>query len=393
MSMQQNEEMSLNRFSLRLIGWVTLLWGFSDSFWLYLASTYIEQATGTENVSLFYVPVFLAVIGVLFVMHEIVRALGKTAFLSILLFVLAGAAIYLSIVPASLGGLVALALLFLSMNVGWVALDALLEDFSRDSYSGRIRGMHLTVMNIGILIAPFLATRVLDRYGFSGIFFGSALVYMAIFIFTVIGFRSTNYRFKERIAPLAILRKVRRMPDILRIYAVSFVLEAFYVGMLIYLPFRLTDLGFTWLQIGPMYTIMLIPFVVIQYPLGLLADRSAGERRLLVGALLLLALSTVLVAVLTTTSFVWWAVALFVTRIGAASVEVLRDSYFYRHVDGEDGDLIAFFRTARPAAYIVSSIFMAGLLLFFPVASVFWLVALLAAGSIFFALRLRDTRR
>ena len=390
--MKQNEELSMNMFSLRLIGWISLLWGFADAFWLYLASTYIKDVTGSENVSLFYVPVFLAVIGVLFVLHELIRWLGKTTFLSILLFILSVGAIYLSVVPASWAGLVVLALLFLSMNVGWVALDAVLEDFSRDAYSGRIRGMHLTVMNIGILIAPFLATRILDQYGFPAIFFGSALIYMAIFIFTVLGFRRINYRFKEKIAPMAIIRKVRRMPDILRIYAVSFVLESFYAAMTVYLPFRLLDLGFSWLQIGSMYTIMLIPFVVIQYPIGLIADRYSGEREMLLGALVILMISTATVALLVSSSFWWWAAVLFITRIGAASVEVLRDSYFYKHVDGEDGDLIAFFRTSRPAAAIVSSLLMAGLLLFFPVASVFWLVVLLTFGGFFVALRMRDVR-
>jgi len=390
--MKQNEELSMNMFSLRLIGWISLLWGFADAFWLYLASTYIKDVTGSENVSLFYVPVFLAVIGVLFVLHELIRWLGKTTFLSILLFILSVGAIYLSVVPASWAGLVVLALLFLSMNVGWVALDAVLEDFSRDAYSGRIRGMHLTVMNIGILIAPFLATRILDQYGFPAIFFGSALIYMAIFIFTVLGFRRINYRFKEKIAPMAIIRKVRRMPDILRIYAVSFVLESFYAAMTVYLPFRLLDLGFSWLQIGSMYTIMLIPFVVIQYPIGLIADRYSGEREMLLGALVILMISTATVALLVSSSFWWWAAVLFITRIGAASVEVLRDSYFYKHVDGEDGDLIAFFRTSRPAAAIVSSLLMAGLLLFFPVASVFWLIVLLTFGGFFVALRMRDVR-
>jgi hypothetical protein len=47
----------------------------------------------------------------------------------------------------------------------WVALDVLLENYSKDNLSGRIRGFYLMVMNIGFLLAPYLSTQILSRLG------------------------------------------------------------------------------------------------------------------------------------------------------------------------------------------------------------------------------------
>ena len=80
------------------------------------------------------------------------------------------------------------------------------------------------------------------------------------------------------------------------------------------------------------------------------------------------------------------------TRVGAASLEMLRDSYFYKRIDSRDVDLINFFRTTLPVAYIVGSIISGVLLIYFPIKSVFIFIALLALTGIITALRLVDNK-
>jgi MFS family permease len=385
-------ENSVEGFSRRLIGWSSLLLGFADALWLYLASTYIRQATGSDNVGLFYLAAYVVILVILFFLHTLIHWLGKTTLFSILLFTVVTATIFLSVVPVSMVGIVALMLLIVGMTVAWVALDTLLEDVSEDERSGRIRGLHLTLVNAGILGAPFLASRILDRFDFSGVFFGSALVYMAVFLLVTVGLRRTNHRFRERILPLTTWRKVRQMPDILRIYGASLALEFFFAIMVIYAPFRLLELGFSWTTIGSMYTIMLIPFVLIQYPAGRLADMRWGEKEMLLGALAIMILTTGATALTQTTSFIWWAGMLCLSRVGAATLEVLRDSYFYKHIDGDDGDLIAFFRTSRPVGNILAALLAAGTLLFFSLGSVFWLSAGVSLLALIGVWQLQDTR-
>ena len=137
---------------------------------------------------------------------------------------------------------------------------------------------------------------------------------------------------------------------------------------------------------------MLIPFVLLQYPLGILADKRMGEKELLVSSIAIVFGSTFVLGFLGAQDLWLWAAVLFTTRIGVAGIEILRDSYFYKQIDGEDLDVIAFFRTARPVANIIGAVLSAGLLFFFPLTSIFFMVAGVVFLSLFVALSLRDTR-
>jgi membrane protein YdbS with pleckstrin-like domain len=51
-----------------------------------------------------------------------------------------------------------------------------------------------------------------------------------------------------------------------------------------------------------------------------------------------------------------WAALLLLSRVGAASIEVARDSAFFKHVDSRDLSVIAVLWTAMPLAYLISPI-------------------------------------
>ncbi|MEI8103629.1 MAG: MFS transporter [Candidatus Moraniibacteriota bacterium] len=356
-----------------------------------MSSSYLRAASGTENVGLFYGVVFACVLGLLFLLPGFIRRLGKTTLLSLLLFFLALAMLVLSILSPSFLGMALLGTVIVINSVAWVVIDIILEDFSTDNSSGRIRGWHLMLMNTGILAGPLLASQLMDRVGFWGIFLASAFLYVLVFLWIILGLHSVNFHFKREVAWKGFWRKIRTTPDILRIYGVSFALEFFYVVMIVYMPLRLLDLGFSWTQIGLIFTVMLLPFVIIQYPLGVLADKRWGEKEMLLIALAILAVSTGVAAFSSSTSLGFWMVVLFVTRIGAAAIEVLRDAYFYKQIDGDDGDIIAFFRTTRPTANIVVAILGAVLLLWFPLTIVFILSVLVSMSVLCMTFSLKDT--
>ena len=88
--------------------------------------------------------------------------------------------------------------------------------------------------------------------------------------------------------------------------------------------------------------------------------------KILIASLLIACLATTGLIFVTSPNIVWLASLLFMSRVGIAGVEVLRDSYFYKQVDADDTDLIAFFRTTRPVANIVATLGLLALFLFFP---------------------------
>ena len=187
-----------------------------------------------------------------------------------------------------------------------------------------------------------------------------------------------------------IFRKVRVKADIMRIYYISFVLEFFYALMVIYTPIYLRDLGYSWENIGWIFTAMLIPFVVLQYPMGILADKKTGEKEFLIVALFIMACSTFAIYFIGTGTAAVWAAILFATRIGAALIEILRDSYFFKKIDATDVDVINFFRTSLPIANIVAAALSSLILIFAPIKFTFLLTGLIVLSAIYPALKLVD---
>ncbi|MEI6588255.1 MAG: MFS transporter, partial [Candidatus Moraniibacteriota bacterium] len=130
------------------------------------------------------------------------------------------------------------------------------------------------------------------------------------------------------------------------------------------------------------FSVMLLPFVVLQYPMGFLADKKMGEKKLLIFALFIMAFSAIAVYLTNSPSALIWSLVMLGTRIGAAMVEILRDSYFYKRIDGDDVDLIGFFRTAMPVGYILAASLSFVFLLFLPLSAIFILSALVVFSAL-----------
>lgn len=366
----------------RRIGLLSFLFGFAGAFPLYIASSYFEEAIGSSNVSFFYLLTFGGVLLALFFLQGVLRRFGTSSFFLSLLFGAIAVQLPLVLFPVSFGLAFLLVLYFLLITVAWATLDIILERFSEDRLSGRIRSFHLTAMNAGLLLAPFLSTRLMEHFGFPGVFAASLALFSFLFVISILALLGTEFRPTVRVSLFETIRKAFRRADIRRIYAVSFAMEFFYAVMIVYTPIRLRELGMDWSDIGIVFTVMLLPFVLVQIPLGILADKRTGEKEFLICSLFVATFSTAIVAFIGGIDIVLWAAALFATRLGIASIEVLRDSYFYKRIDGEDGDLIAFFRTASPVGNIAAAAIAGVWLFLFPLSSIF----LLPAGVLLLAL-------
>ncbi len=383
---------SANLKGSHAINVLSFIFGFADSLFVYVLSSFFARVIGSDNVGVFYLVTFTIVFVLLWQLRSLIHRIGgsiRTFFLLILAAIATSAG--LSMIPIGWPAAVLVVLLLVVTNLAWVTLDVVLEEFSEDGVTGRVRGLHLTIMNAGILLAPFFSTKVLAMADFGGIFFGITLGYVILLALSIIFLRNGRTPETADMEARSAWRKMLREPNLLSIYIISFALEFFYVIMVIYTPIHLLALGFSWEDIGLVFTVMLLPFVLLQYPLGVLADKRFGEKEFLIMSLGLAFAVTMAIGLFSSTSLFFWAVLLFLSRVGAAGIEVLRDAYFYKQIDGGDDDLIAFFRTARPAANIVGAVLAIPLLALFPLQSVFFLASAVLLVSLFFAFRLEDT--
>jgi len=386
--LHHKEKLDKNKISL--ITFITFLIGFSNAILAYIMSSYFKLATGTENFGVFYVILFSIFLISLLNLHKAVVFLGKN---NVFYFALLAKLLVIALLafgnPSFLG--VFLLMVFVVLGgIEWASLDLILEGYSIDKMSGRIRGLHLTVLNLGILFGPFLSVYILEKMDFQGIFIFSFIFNAFVFIFALLGFRKIKNRISQREGILLVIRKALKRKDVVRIYSISFVLEFFYAAMVIYMPIYLRDLGYSWGGIGWIFTAMLIPFVLVQYPMGFLADKKTGEKEFLILALLIMGCSTIWIYFMGAGSIFLWSAVLFLTRIGAALIEVLRDSYFFKRVDGEDVDLINFFRTAYPVGFIVASFIFSLMLFVISMKTIFLLTGIVVLLGIYAAVKLED---
>jgi len=380
----------LNKNKIYLVITLSFLLGFSSSLLAYVASSYFKQASGSENIGGFYLIIYGIILIALLNFHRFILWLGKSKLLFLgyfLKILLITALIFSSI---NYLGIFLLISYFIISSISWVDLDIILESFSIDKASGRIRGILLTMVNLGFLLGPILSADLLEEYGYSAIFLLIFFLHLVIINLAVLGLRGLNHKIRRQITLKNLWNKIKQRRNVRMIYWISFTLEFFYAIMVIYTPLYLLDLGFAWHEIGIIFTIMLLPFILFQYPAGLIADKKTGEKEMLFGAIFLMGLFTLLIFIGKSYTLWEWAFLLFGTRLGAALVEILRDSYFYKRIDGRDIDMINFFRTAQSVAYISAAILSVIWLSFFPLSSIFLLLALVVLGALYPAFILED---
>lgn len=389
--MLQHEE-KLDEGKIKLVSFISFLIGFSQAIIIYILSSYFKLISGTENVGLFYLFSYVIVLFILINMHKLVRSLGKSRIFLFAVLIKIIAAFLLIYFTPSFWCIIFAAFYLIFAGVEWTALDVILESFSTDKFSGRIRGLHLTILNLGFLFGPLISVKLLDKFDFYGIFFTLFFFNILVFIIALIGLNHVDHRFNHNFSALEVAKRMFHRKEIARIYYISFVLELFYALMIIYVPIYLTDLGFSWDDIGWAFTVMLIPFVILQYPAGYLADKKWGERKFLIFSLVVMLISTLVVFFTSSKSVAVWAAILFFTRIGAALIEILRDSYFYKKIDAQDVDLIDFFRTAMPMGFIVATTISSVVLIFLPTKYSFVIITVIVLSALYPAFRLKDIK-
>lgn len=376
-----------------LIYLLGFLWSLSFALPLYIQSSFVGSIVGVNNVGLV---VFISNIFSFFSLvgygYLIKRYSNFKVAVSIIIANLL--AVLFLVLTSGLWSLVFYVAVFITMNLFSINLDVFLENISDDRITGRIRTTMLTIMNIAILMSPLMMGYIVGDENYTRLYLVAGLVFLPVLFLLFFEKRLVvdNVEYKER-SWGALKRVFREHPNLPRIFAVEFSLRFFYTSMVLYLPIYLHQyLGFAWSEIGLIFTVMLLPFVLIEIPAGRLADKVLGEKEMLVGGLLFMLVFTYVVVVLNSATWLLWALILFLTRVGAALVESMDETYFFKHVGKEDMDLINVFRDMRPIGWLTAAFVSFILLHLFNIQSVFIAIIVVLVVALWPALRLVDTK-
>jgi len=173
----------------------------------------------------------------------------------------------------------------------------------------------------------------------------------------------------------------------------QFLLQIFYTWAIIYIPlFLATVVGFDWETISKIIAVGLLAFVIFEYPTGVLADKLIGEKEMMALGFVVLAIASASIYAMSSSSIATWMSVMFFSRFGASLVEVTTESYFFKQVKGRDSNLISLFRLTRPLGILVGTLVASISLFFVPFNLAFIVLALLMVLGAFSTLRLTDSR-
>lgn len=379
-----------NRSIIFLIGF---LFSIPLALTSYINSSFLERYLTDSEVSILYTISSVVTILGLLVMPKVLTQLGNR----ITSFCLAVSSLISLLMLAFIDNVffvvTAFIVYFSSLNFLIATLDIFVEDFSKNDSIGKLRGMYLTILNLAWVISQAISGSIITKSSFAGIYLFSTFfmaIVSLIFVYSLKDFKDPVYK---KVPILKTIQYFKKNKNILKIYLANFILKFFFVWMVIYTPIYLNrNMGFDWNKIGLIFTIMLLPFLILTYPLGKLSDKI-GEKKMLLIGFAISAFATLLIPFIKEPIFFMWAGILFATRVGAAIIEIMSESYFFKIVKEEDADVISFFRNTNSLSYIIAPLVALPILFFVPYFQyIFFILSTILLTGLYITLRIKDVK-
>lgn len=205
--------------------------------------------------------------------------------------------------------------------------------------------------NIAWILGPLLGSLIAEKYNFEVVFLLSSffsLIALCSFFFVRLDHEDIPFpharSFHKNIALFFKDKNLRK----------TYINNAglgFIYSIWDYLPLLMTGIGATLPVIGMTKTLMGVPQAIFEYPLGQMADKETGERKLFIIGYALAFGFTALLGL--TANLHLFIAFFFFAATGTSFLEMTRDSYFYRQMSEREVELISVYRTSDTLPYLV----------------------------------------
>jgi MFS family permease len=358
---------------------------------MYSNSSFLSLFASERNVGLIYMlGSAITILGYLFIPGFIRKAGNYTTCLWLIIFeTLLTAGLVFGTNPITIAICFALQLAMIAL-IGF-CLDIFLEAHSANKNVGSIRGLYLTTINCAWVITPLIGSIIIDGGDkYRDVYIASLFALLPLFYLVYRNFPRFKDPHYQHPSVHQTFRHIFKNPNHARLFFINTILQVFYAWMTVYSALYLhTVIGLDWSAIGIILTIMLVPFAIIELPLGRLADKKYGEKEIMIIGFVILGLSTMALAWITSPNLWVWALALFITRVGAAAIEIMIETYFFKTKPASDPSLLGFFRITRSISFFIAPLVTGAVMLFttnpavqFIVLGVICLTAILPAAEI-----------
>ena len=359
---------------------------------LYINSSLLASVLGDQNVGLVFTAASLAILLALGYFRHMLERLGNFLTLQwVMVAELAALGTFLA-TENPIAITLAMTAHMIAATFIMFCMDIFLENTSVYRKTGVIRGKYLTAMSVGVLASPFIVGLLLTDSDYTKVYMLSIGILAVVFIMFTSMYRNFDDPKYEKEDFMAAWHAIKEHRNMLRICYTNFLLYLFYAIMVVYTPIYLSKyIGFSWSSIGEIFTIMLLPFILFQIPLGWLADKKLGEKEMLIAGFAITALMTGALTFISSTSALFWALALFGTRVGASIVEIMNETYFFKKTNDTNTPMLMFFRMTRPIGFMVGPTLASLTFIFLDFRYLFLVIAVIILTGIVTTVSLKDT--
>lgn len=361
----------------------------------FIISTFLAGFIGESNAGFAIAGANVGAVIALALMPEIFKNFGTKSVLTFL--GLAEIVVLLSLAFAHSTALVILLLVLTTATTFsiFLGLDLLVESITtNEGETGSVRGVFLTATNISTLIASLSLAAILTDENYRDVFFAAALVLVPFIMLTIRAFPrlSSTMPAGEHISFRRAIKNVTHIPPALQpVIGAHFLLQLYYAWCSFYFPLYLFQhVGFSWHTIGIVLALSIVPFLVLELPLGWIADHWLGEQEIMIAGFVLLAGTTAALS-WSNGNLIAWVILFMLAACGASAVEIMTETAFFKQVNEKDGSTISLLRMLRPLGGILGPATAGALLLFLPPSLLFLVFGVVLAVGIPLAISMVDT--
>jgi MFS family permease len=363
----------------------------------YVNSSLLEKYFSTVGTSTVYIIASALTILIFLFMSRVLHKLGNYKLTLTLVFIDLFSVLGISFADSmrAIAPLVITHLIVLSLII--FNIDIFMEEHigNNEGVTGTRRGLLLALVSTVSAIAPFISSELVSAAGgsFQYAYMASAVTLIPIIFILLIYLRDFRDPAYTDIHALEAIRGFWQKKDVRAVFIVHFVLQIFFMTMVVFSPiYLIKNIGLSWAEFGMVMFVCQLAYVIMEYPIGIIADKLIGEKEMMALGLMIMAISTAWIAFVDVQSVFMWALVMFVTRVGAAFVEVTTEVHFFKRTNSSDAQIISFFRVTRPLSYVVGAIIASLSLLYLPFNLLFVVIASLMIPAMFMTLDIEDTK-
>ena len=363
---------------------------------IYILSPYLAQFMSDASVGLVFAAGALISLFGFLILPLILKIISLKRFAQVLSVVQLGVLVSLLFSP-SVPIIVVLVILLTALPalIGY-AFDVFLEQATiGEGSTGNIRGFFIMVSSIALVISPISIGYILgDGDAYIKIFALAAATLVPFILLLSTLIKNGTPQKQKALSFINNIKCLLQSKDVFLGASAHFIMLLFFSWVGIYIPLYLhTELGIVWGDLGWVFSIMVLPYVLLEFPIGIMADKWFGERELMMIGFAIMGLSLAMVSFITIPAITLFLISILVlTRVGGAMAEITTETYFFKHVDGSDLNSIGLFRMLRPLGALVGPLIGSFALLFVSLQALFIVLGGLCLLGVPLAFFIKDTR-